>query len=70
MKAIVKSLLAELFPAWVKEEAIQPRRRMDTRRAAARQGTESPKPSFGQRSGHRVNAPVQRNGRGGAQPRP
>ena len=64
MRALVKSLLAELFPGWVKEEVIQPRRRrMDARRMPARQ--ETSKAAFGRRTGYRANASGPRNGRDG-----
>lgn len=70
MRALVKSLLAELFPGWVKEEVIQRRSRVyPHRRVAAAQNPSTRKnPSFGKRSSYQADASGQRKGRDASGP--
>jgi len=67
MRAMVRSLLAELFPGWVKTEVIEPRRRRagPRRATAAEDGRrEAAQAPFGRRSGHRIGQPPKRGVRG------
>lgn len=57
MRGYMKSLLAELFPGWLKQEVIQHRPNDPRRRAAIPQGpTQEKNPSFGKRSSYRAGA--------------
>jgi hypothetical protein len=64
MRAFVKSLLAELFPGWVKEEVIQNRPLSDSRRRvmAAQKAPPEGSSSFGKRSSYPAGTSGQRKG--------
>lgn len=70
MRGYVKSLLAELFPGWLKQEVVQHRLRDPRRGDTLTQGQPHAQPharnsSFGKRSSYRAGA-----GAGGAARRP
>jgi len=57
MRALIKSLLAELFPGWVKDEIIQHPSRVGSRsHIAAQQRAADRRPTFGKRHGYRAGS--------------